>query len=265
MLLFLTILAVFGLIWAGQRRVIYFPTRTAPDLAMTGLRGVEPVSFTTADGIALDAWFVRPSAAATGDTVIVFNGNAGHRGYRVGLAAALASRGIASLLVDYRGYGGNAGGPSERGLADDARAARAYVISRGDIDPRRVVYFGESLGAAVAVRLATEHPPRALILRSPFTSLADMGRLHYPWLPVRLILRDRYPSDELIGRVAVPVLVIAGTADTIVPYGHSVRLFEAAREPKQLITVQGADHNDEALVHGAAMADAIAEFLRRPV
>jgi fermentation-respiration switch protein FrsA (DUF1100 family) len=265
MLLFMTILAVFGLIWAGQRRAIYFPIRTAPDLAMTGLRRVEPVRFTTIDGIALDAWFVRPSAPATGDTVIVFNGNAGHRGYRVGLAAALTSRGLACLLVDYRGYGGNAGGPSERGLADDARAARAYVASRGDVDPRRLVYFGESLGAAVAVRLATEQPPRALILRSPFTSLTDMGRLHFPWLPVSLILRDRYSSDALIGRVAAPVLVIAGTADTIVPYAHSVRLFDAAPEPKQLFTVQGADHNDEALVHGAGMADAIAQFLRRPV
>ena len=123
------------------------------------------------------------------------------------------------LLLDYRGYVGNPGSPSEDGLLADARAARAYLLSRADVDPARLVYFGESLGAAVAVALAAEHPPAALILRSPFTSLADIAAVHYPFLPAGLMLRDRYESIERIGRVRAPLLVVAGQRDRIVPFG----------------------------------------------
>ena len=106
------------------------------------------------------------------------------------------------LLFDYRGYGDSAGSPDERGLALDARAARRYLLSRPDVDAARLVYFGESLGAAVAVELAAEHPPAALVLRSPFTSMADVGSYHYPILPVRLLLRDRYAAIDVSRRCA---------------------------------------------------------------
>jgi len=255
-------LLVVVLIWIGQRRLIYFPFGGAPDLPESGLTTAETVSFSTEDGLTLHAWFVRATTEPTGQTLIVFNGNAGHRGYRAVLARALAARGLACLLLDYRGYGGNPGSPSEIGLTRDARAARSYLAGRTGVDARRLVYFGESLGAAVAVRLASEHPPEALVLRSPFTSLADIGRRHYPWLPVRWILRDRYPAADLMAHVRAPVLVIAGTADGIIPFDNSVQFFNAAPQPKQMITIEGADHNDEALVHGEAMADAVARFLR---
>jgi fermentation-respiration switch protein FrsA (DUF1100 family) len=194
--------------------------------------------------------------------VLVFNGNGGNRAYRAPLAEALRRRGFGVLLFDYRGYGGNAGTPSEAGLTADARAARAYAASRGDADPSRLIYFGESLGAAVAVRLAAEHPPAALILRSPFTSLADIGGHHYPFLPVRWLLRDRFASIDLIGRLRSPLLVIAGDRDRIVPTDHSRRLYAAAAAAarKKIVIVPGADHNDYELLAGDAMIEAIVEF-----
>jgi fermentation-respiration switch protein FrsA (DUF1100 family) len=195
--------------------------------------------------------------------VLVFNGNAGNRAYRAPLAVALRRHGINALLFDYRGYGDNPGAPTERGLASDARAARAYLLTRSDVDTTRLVYLGESLGTGVAVDLAAEHAPSALILRSPFTSLSDVGQHHYPFLPVRLLLRDRFDSLARIGHVRVPLLVIAGDRDGIVPTAHSRRLFEAASEPKTLLIVKNADHNDEALLAGDEMVGAIVRFIQR--
>jgi fermentation-respiration switch protein FrsA (DUF1100 family) len=173
-----------------------------------------------------------------------------------------AEYGWSTLLVDYRGYGGNPGLPSERGLERDARAAIRYLASRPDVDLSRIVYFGESLGAAVAIRLAVHYPPAALILRSPFSSLVSVGARHYPFLPVRWLLRDRYPSIDLIGRVTSPSLFIAGDADQIIPLSETQRLYEAANEPKRLLVVSDADHNDEALFGGPEMMAAIREFLQ---
>ena len=140
---------------------------------------------------------------------MVFNGNAGNRAYRVPLALALRRHNVAMLLFDYRGYGGNPGTPTEMGLAADARAARTYLLGRLDVDSARIVYFGESLGSAVAIALAVENPPAALILRSPFTSLADLGQFHYPLLPVRWLLRDRFASIDRMRQVPCLLLVIA--------------------------------------------------------
>jgi fermentation-respiration switch protein FrsA (DUF1100 family) len=219
------------------------------------------VTFPTADGLMLHAWFV-PADRPARVTVLFLSGNGGNRAMRAPLAAALAARGIATMLVDYRGYGGNPGRPSESGLAEDARAARAYLAQRPDVDPSRIVYFGESLGTGVAVRLATEHPPRALVLRSPYTSLVDIGRRAYPYLPVRLLLTDRFASLDRIGSVSCPVLVIAGTRDGIVPAEQSKRLFDAVRHPdKKLLMIEGADHNDYELLAGTELIDAVVSFL----
>jgi fermentation-respiration switch protein FrsA (DUF1100 family) len=207
---------------------------------------------------------VRAAREPSADrTIVVFNGNAGSRAHRAILAASFSERGFATLLVDYRGYGGNPGLPSERGLYRDARAALKYLASRGDVNMARVVFFGESLGAAVAVELATEFQPSALILRSPFSSMTRIGAHHYPLLPVRQFLRDRYPSIDRIGRITCPLLVIAGDDDRIVPLEDTQRLFDAAHEPKQLVVIEGADHNDEELMWGPRVVGAIARFLQR--
>lgn len=249
------------LVWMFQRSLIYFPLTQVPPPGEVGLAGAETVTFSTEDGLALAGWFV-PSAQdpATG-TVIVFNGNAGNRAHRAPLAAALRNHGYQVLLFDYRGYGGNEGTPTESGLLADARAARAYLLGRADVDASRLAYFGESLGAAVAIALAAEHEPSALVLRSPFTSLVDVGRTHYPFLPVGLLLRDRFPSLDAIGALSCPVLVIAADRDRVVPIVQSRRLYEAVRAPKDLLVIAGADHNDVDLGAGSEMLARVARFL----
>ncbi len=248
-------------LWAGQRWLIYFPSRDVPAPASVGLSTAEPVAFHTEDDLRLEAWFVHPAAPPTGQTVIVFNGNAGNRAHRARLADALARAGHAVLLFDYRGYGGNPGLPSQRGLMRDARAALAAVAGRDDVDEERLVYFGESIGTGVAVQLAVEHPPHALILRSPFTSLVDVGRHHYPMLPVAWLLRDRFASVDVVSRLRAPLLVIGGSDDQIIPFEMTEDLYDAAPEPKWLVTIDGADHNDEALFAGREVIAAILTFL----
>jgi fermentation-respiration switch protein FrsA (DUF1100 family) len=151
----IVVLVALGLIWAMQRRLIYFPMGHVPAAGEAGRARIELVRFATADGIELDGWFLPAAGASSPFTIIVFNGNAGNRSHRIELADALGQHGFQVLLMDYRGYGGNAGAPSERGLVEDSRAAFAYIVSRRDVDASRLVYFGESLGAAVAVGLAS--------------------------------------------------------------------------------------------------------------
>jgi uncharacterized protein len=248
------------LLGAVQRRLIYFPSLGPVPPVAAVLPGGEDVVLETDDGLRLGAWFFR--AADRRPAVLVCNGNAGDRMMQAPLAAALSAMGLSVLLFDYRGYGGNPGDPSEDGLAADVRAARAFLAARPDVDPDHIAYFGESLGAAVAVRLALESPPAALVLRSPFTSLTDVGRLHYPWLPVRALLADRYPSISRIARVTAPLLVIAGDRDILVPAELSRRLYESACEPKRFVLVPGADHNSPQLLDGPRMIDAVVEFFR---
>lgn len=254
-------LAGIAALWHRQRALIYFPDPTVPPVAAT-LPGAEAVAFETADGLRLGGWFVPAQGEARGTTILVFNGNGGNRAHRAPLAAALSRAGFAVLLFDYRGYGENPGSPTEPGLLADARAARAYLASRPDVDPSRIVYLGESLGAAVAVALAVEAPPRALVLRSPFTSLADVGRLHHPWLPVGPLLRDRYPSLERIGRAAAPLLVVAGERDRLIPAAQSRHLYEAAGGPKRFVLIAGAAHNDHALLAGDRFIGEVVAFLQ---
>jgi hypothetical protein len=253
--------ATVGIAWLLQGRLMYFPTRDVPPPEAVGLKEVAAVSFETADGLRLNAWFIGAPGPSPRPAVLVFNGNAGNRAYRAPLAAALRRLGLHVLLTDYRGYGDNPGTPSESGLAADAAAARAYLAGRRDVDAARLVYFGESLGTAVAARLAAEQPPAALILRSPFTSMADLARHHYPFLPAGLLLRDRYRTIDRIGSVRAPILVIAGGRDSIVPVESSRRVYEAAADPKTLVVLPQADHNDLALLAGAELIAAVARFL----
>nr|CEL13794.1 hypothetical protein [Kibdelosporangium sp. MJ126-NF4] len=162
---------------------------------------------------------------------------------------------MAVLLVDYRGYGGNPGSPSEDGLARDIRAAHRLLTDTLGVPSTQLVYYGESLGAAVVTELAAEHPPAALILRSPFTDLAAAGGEHYPFLPVRLLLRDTFPLAETITRVRAPVTVVLGTADTVIPPEQSRAVAHAGHA--RLVEIPGADHNDQALLDSPALIDAI--------
>jgi uncharacterized protein len=249
------VLGVVGMAWMLQRSFIYFPaSHLGPPPA-----GIEEAMFTTSDGLELGGWFF-PAEGSGGRAVLVFNGNAGNRSYRVELAEALRDRGWNVLLFDYRGYGGNPGRPSEEGLAKDARAAVSWLAGHEDVDADRIAYFGESLGAGVAARLATERPPAALVLRSPFTSLVDLGRVHYPLLPVGALLRDRFPLVDHVRAYHGPVLVIWGEADTIVPPAQSRAVAGAASRSRQVV-VDGANHNDLAMLAGSELVEEVTDFL----
>ncbi|MBR8740724.1 alpha/beta hydrolase [Nocardiopsis sp. MG754419] len=235
--------------WAMQRSVIYAPFGGAPPTAADVIEGAEDVRLTTEDGVDLGGWFVPPRDEDREAAVLVTNGNAGNRESRAPLARALASEGFSVLLFDYRGYGGNEGSPSEEGLAADARAAADHLAARG-FDADRTLYFGESLGAAVATALAVERPPAGLFLRSPFSSLAELGEVHYPLLPVRSMLWDRYPVTEQVARVESPTTVVIGDVDAIVPAEQSHAVALARGGPFEEVVLSGADHNDAELVHG---------------
>jgi pimeloyl-ACP methyl ester carboxylesterase len=252
------VLLVVLFFWTVQRRLIYLPSTGAVPSAATMLEGARDVQLTTSDGLRLGAWYVPARGAAGTSTVLVANGNAGDRSLRAPLARALADQGLGVLLFDYRGYGGNPGSPSEEGLARDVRAARQFLIDEG-VPGNRLQYYGESLGAAVIAELATDHPPAGLVLRSPFTDLASVGRIHYPFLPVRALLKDRFPIAEYVARVAVPITVVYGTEDSIVPPEESRQSIAAARGSIRLVAVEGADHNDAALLNGDVLVQAVVD------
>ena len=235
----------------AQRHLIYLPDRHVAlppaDVAVTAVE--------TADGIVHEVWVMPPDGVALA-RVVVFNGNAGNKGHRLTLARNLAAEGMEVLLFDYRGYGDTAGTPSEEGLMRDATAV-ARIAFQTDLP---VVFMGESLGAGPASWLAAQTDPDALVLRSPFTSLADLAHTHYPFVPTAL-LRDHFPVEETVSSLEVPVLVILGTGDSIVPPDLSRRVYQAVGGPRRLVEMDGLDHNDPGLSAGKDLAHVIRTFV----
>ncbi|WP_246257944.1 alpha/beta hydrolase [Amycolatopsis anabasis] len=238
-----------AVVFALQRRLLYLPARGPVPAAARFLTGGRDVALHTEDGLTLGAWFFPTAATETKAAVLVTPGNAGDRSLRVPLAAALTARGLSVLLLDYRGYGGNPGSPSEDGLAADARAAQDFLRRETDLP---LLYFGESLGAAVAAALAAERPPAGVVLRSPFTSLAAIARHHFPFLPVRWLLQDSYLVSEHVSRIRAPLSVVYGASDSVVPPDQSraVAAAAAAGSGAHTVEVPGADHNDPVLLNG---------------
>ncbi|MFC7725340.1 alpha/beta hydrolase [Nocardioides sp. GCM10028917] len=243
-------------VWALQRQLIYFPDASDVPPASEVLPGARDITLETTDGLELGAWYLPADAKRdTGMAVLMAPGNGGNRAGRVDLARRLGDRGLSVLLVDYRGYGGNPGTPSEEGLEADADAAvRALVELGHPLD--RTIFFGESLGTGVVAGLQQRHRPAGIVLRSPFTSLADVGRHHYPWLPVRTMLRDRFPVLDPIAASDVPVTVIYGDRDGVVPTELSARVADAAPSLIDRVVLEGADHND-AVMFGPRVAGAV--------
>ncbi|HLZ36789.1 MAG TPA: alpha/beta hydrolase [Mycobacteriales bacterium] len=256
-------IVIAGVGWGFQRRLVYLPSGPAVPPAASVIDSARDVVLETSDGLRLHAWYVPAGAPDRGVAVLVANGNAGNRVLRAPLALALADRGLAVLLFDYRGYGGNAGSPTEQGLARDVRAARRFLVDARGASPDRLLYYGESLGSAVVTELAAEHPPAGLVLRSPFVDLASVGRVHYPVPPVRALLRDRYPLAHHLAQVHVPTTVVYGTADSIVPPEQSRAVAEAAAGPVRVVAVAGADHNDPILLDGVELVTAVVDLAER--
>ena len=220
--------------------LLYLPSREP--VAEPGVP-FENLELTSDDGERLHGWWVP----ATGETrlghVLLLHGNAGNVGDRVAAHRAAAGAGFDVLAFDYRGYGRSSGRPDEQGTYRDARAALAALLRRDGVDPARVVYLGESLGGAIALELALWSPPAGLILQSTFTSVRDMARVHYPYIP-RPAVPDAYPSLRLIAGLRAPLLFLHGDRDEVVPLMYGEALFEAAPEPKTMHVFRGVAHND---------------------
>jgi pimeloyl-ACP methyl ester carboxylesterase len=239
--------------------LLFFPARKLiATPAQAGL-AYEDVAITTADDKRLHGWWVPSRAGAPRAHVLLCHGNAGNVGDRVPHAALLCAAGFDVLLFDYRGYGRSTGRPSELGTYRDARAALAALLARPGVDPDRVVYLGESLGGAVALELALDHPPAGLVLMATFTSVRDMAKRHYPFIPQALV-PDAYPSLRRLREQRAPVLIIHGTRDAIVPLLHAHELCAAAPGPKQFQAIDGAGHNDIVARAGEVWVTAIRRF-----
>lgn len=281
----IALLLLIMLAWF-QRSLIYHPTK-AKSLVVkeAGLsQTAVDVTIKTHDGLTLQGWIVAagprksslpvdPKALLSHPLVIVFPGNAGHRGYRAHLLKVFGELGADAMIFDYRGYGENPGKPSEANFVRDARAIWNYATKELGVPARRIVLYGESLGGGVATRLAGDlckegTEPGGLIVQSSFNSLVDAGRYHFPVLPVGLILIDRFESERHIKNARCPILQLHGARDQIVPLGLGQKLFVAAPArssggiAKRQVILPNTDHND---VYGpdlALVVDALSKFLK---
>lgn len=224
-----------------HRYFIYIPDRTRVDPKDAGLQGVEEVVFKAADGTKLIAWYLP--ARAGRPTLLYFTGNSGNAANRASKIKAIANDGYGVFLLNYRRYGGSEGRPSEPRLTADA--VSAYDTLRGlGVAPHDIVAYGESLGTAVATRLSLQRHVEGLVLEAPFTSIVDVGKLMWKYFPLDLIMADQYRTIERIGAVTVPVFVIHGGRDAIIPLDQARHVFHEAAEPKSMVVVPQAGHND---------------------
>jgi fermentation-respiration switch protein FrsA (DUF1100 family) len=249
-------LGLGALMYFAQRALMYFPDRVRTPPAAAGLPQAEEVWLDTADGERVIAWHVPPRGDKP--VVIYFHGNGGALNLRVDRFRRLAAEGFGLLALSYRGYGGSSGKPTEAGLIEDARAAYAYAAERYS----RIALWGESLGTGVAVALAAEKPVTHLILDAPYSSALDIAADLYWFLPVRLLMKDQFRSDQRIKRVTAPVLILHGEADNIIPIRYGERLLAMVPGGKQMVRFKDGYHVDLDR-HGAM--DAALKFLAEPL
>jgi len=247
-----------ALLYFGQERLLYHPTReivAAPD--RLGL-AYEDVALRASDGVRLAAWYVP--ADGPGRTVLFCHGNARNMSTRLASVEIFHRLGLGVLIFDYRGYGRSEGRPDEEGTYRDAEAAWEYLATDRGTRPERIILFGRSLGGAVAAHLAEKHRPAALILESTFTSAPDLGQELLPVFPVRWLARVRYDTLARVPHLACPKLFVHSLQDDLIPFAHGRRLFEAAAEPKYFLEIRG-DHNEGFWLSGEAYVEGLRRFL----
>lgn len=228
-------------LYTFQRRLIYYPDPTYLTPDQVGLTGVEEVKLKTPDGETLIAWWSR--AAAGQPTLIYFHGNAGGLANRAPRVERFADAGLGVFMLAYRGYSGSTGQPTENALIADALLAYDYLRENG-LQAQELVPYGESLGSGVAVQLAAQRSVGALVLDAPYTSLPDIGKRLYPFIPVERFMTDRFDSMAHISKVEAPILIMHGSNDVTIPLELGKTLFEAAPEPKEMAVIEGAGHSD---------------------
>jgi uncharacterized protein len=246
--------ALTASVYFAQRSLMYFPDTAHVTPVAAGLPQAEEVPLTSADGTPIHVWHVAPRDNKP--VIIYFHGNGGSLPGRVDRFRRLIQDGIGLVGVEYRGYGGSDGAPSEAGLIDDAKAGYAFAAARYPVP--QIVVWGESLGSGVAVALAAEKPVGRVILEAPFTSTEAVGARHYWYLPVRFLMKDQFHSDERIGNVTAPLMIMHGVQDRTVPYAMGEHMFELANKPKRLVRFLDGGHED---LDSYGALDAVARFL----
>ena len=245
-----------GSVYLFQRKLQYFPNADPVPLPQgQAYRGLQEVELETEDGNRLLSWYWPGEKPLT---LVYFSGNGGNRVDRLEWARDFHRLGYGLFLLEYRGYGGNPGTPTETNLYRDAQAALDWLAREPG---RKLVYLGESLGSGVAVEMATRAAPAGLIIQSGFSSAADVGQHRYPLLPVDLLMKDPFDSLPKIKSLSCPLLAIHGDLDRTVPLSLGRALFEAAPEPKEWLLVPGAAHNDVSAVGGQSYWKTIDDFL----
>jgi fermentation-respiration switch protein FrsA (DUF1100 family) len=248
------------LLYFLQPKFVYFPTA---ELVLTPSYiqlDYEDVFIKTDANTTIHGWFI-PHNNPRG-TLLFFHGNGGNISHRLDSLAIFNSLGLSVLIIDYSGYGQSEGNPSEQGTYKDAEAAWQYLLTEKQLNSKDIIIFGRSLGGAVAIWLANQNEPRALIVESAFSSVADIGKHYYPYLPVSLLARIKYPSHNLITSIKCPVLFVHSPDDDIVPYKFGRKLFMAANEPKEFLDIQGG-HNDGFFVSGKHYVNGLDEFISK--
>lgn len=250
-------------LYINQRDFLYHPDPNVPDAEILGDVNFETVTVNTSDGIELNGWHIP--AKDEKQTLVVFHGNSGNFGDRVGKLSGYVERGYGVLFTEYRGFAGNAGTPSEQGLYKDARAFMAY-ISEKQIDD--IVVYGESIGTGVAVKMAHENARmdegthkndiKAVVLEAGYSAMGDIAAAHYPVFPVKMLLKDKFDARTYVADIQVPLLMVHGSNDTIIPIEVARQLFDAAQQPKTFLEREGAGHNN-LYDHGAL--EGVLEFI----
>ena len=256
------IVAVYGSVclylFLMQGRMIFYPTRKLQaSPADIGL-DYESVTLSTSDNVTLHGWFI-PAPEARG-TLLFFHGNAGNISHRLDSLKIFHNLGLATFIIDYRGYGRSQGSISEQGTYLDGEAAWGYLTHTRKIPAQQIIVFGRSLGAAIAAHVAAGHEPGGLILESALTSVPDMGVQLYPFMPVRLLSRFNYDTRKALFSVSCPVLIIHSPHDDIIPFEHGLRLYESARGAKSFLEIRG-DHNEGFMMSGEVYTDGMREFI----
>lgn len=234
--------AMLALLYIKQREMMYPRNAARAEIASANLPGVEEAALTAADGEKLIAWVVPPRDGKP--VLLFFHGNAGNFGrpIRQMRFRALTEDGTGLFAVNYRGYGGSTGSPSEDGLAQDARAAYAAAVAR--FGAERLVGYGESLGTGVVLKLAAEAPLEAVILEAPYLSTAAVAQQLYPYIPVGLVMHDQFHSDQVIGKVKAPLLILHGQRDGVIPFSQGEALFGLANPPKRFVRFPEGNHEN---------------------
>lgn len=253
--------------WATQRSLIFEPTQrlqSTPDRLGLNYTDLRIPSGSGAERGELDAWWV-PAAHGGSATLLYLHGNDRNIASNLGHVSRLHDLGYNVLLIDYRGFGRSSGGqPSETKVYEDAESAWRYVIEQGHIPARQLFIYGHSLGGAVAIELAAHHPEAAgLIVEGTFTSMLEMGQRSYGYLPVSILINQHFASLEKMGRIKVPVLIIHGTWDEIVPVEMARRLYAAVTGPKYLTLIEGGGHNNSGSIGWVEYRDALSAFIER--